>query len=1569
MTPRVSVALADEIDDPYLVNVIELEDGTVIDERVCPLPPPDTRMPAVADDELRQAAGSLTEVPAYDWCYGCSATSAAMLFGYYDRNGYPNMYAGPANGGLCPLDNSTAWDSGVSPLSATRQGYDGLALRGHVDDYWYSMNSTTDPYFGNWTEHGYADCTADYMGTSQWENWSNYDGSTTFFYYPNNSPIYDYVGHETSGQRDGCHGMRLFAESRGYAVVQNYNQYRYGYGGVSAGFTWNQYKQEIDAGRPVLIQVSGHTMLGVGYDGTNTVYVHDTWDHSVHSMTWGGSYSGMQHIAVTVIELEPNLAAPLVTTGSADTIADTTATLWGSISTDGGETCEGRFLYGTESGVYAGDTVWSGSYETGDDFSAAITGLDKGTLYYFVAEARNNTGSDQGSEEQFVTRPDAPTGLSGLATGPYSIDLSWTRGEGAGNTQVQRKAGAFPTSRTDGVTVYLGAASSASDSGLDPNTTYYYRAWSEAADGDQWSSGYDETSATTDGEGPVAATAAASSVSADGATLNGSVTDDDGEPCQYRFEYDTDSGEPYGSATTWTGSASTGQPFGESVSSLTPGTLYHFRAQLTNSTGTGSGEELTFTTLPLAPESLVAQSNGPDSIRLTWTHGQGADGVSIVRKTGGYPVDRGDGTEVYLDSGTLFIDSGLVQSTTYYYRAWSYHEASSQWSADYASSSAVTETSGTPIASVSPPSFDVQLEPGETTDYSLTVENSGDGTLSFTIGESVPPASQEPSARFAAYSATDVESWTVSSSQVSELIVKFKDVLSETSSAAVHESLDATVERRSTPGRFEIVSVPDGYGADELARAYLQSGLVAYVEPNYARRAAWVPDDPLFGLQWHLDKVNAQNAWDYRQGASSDVTVAVLDTGIAYEDFGPYQIAPDLAGVGFVPGFDFVNGDSHPNDDDGHGTHVCGTIAGATDNGIGVAGLAHGASIMPVKVLDSNGVGTVAQLADGIYYAVDHGADIINLSVSGEGTSQTEADALAYAYSHGVTVVCAAGNDYLTGNDPQFPAAYDAYCIAVGATRYDDARAPYSNTGSYVDIVAPGGDLSVDQNSDGHPDGVLQQTFDSGLTSFDYQWWQGTSMACPHVAAAAALVLSENRNLEPDAVRAVLQDSAVDLGAPGVDDAFGHGILDVAAAMDAVSGVVWLDESPKQGTVDPSTSAEVTVSVDSSGLADGDYTCDIVVGTNDPANDPIEVPFTLRVRTIAIPSVTTGDASSVEETTASLHGTLDDDGWEECEYRFEYAEVSGGPYAATSWTGSLGDGEPFSEELSGLLPGTTYYVRACARNSVGTGYGEELSFTTKPEAPTSLTATPDAQFPYYRIGLTWSSGDGAARTIVRGKIGSYPTDTEDGYLVYEGSAEECSDSGLQELTDYYYRAWSVVDDCLGQPLLSDGNAQATATTGESPDTEVLVVELQAGWNMVSVPLSMPDMSPEWLFPDADAVYRWDPSTRTYAVPDVIEPEVGYWVASPTTDTLVFEGIPVSSWSSPVESGWNMVGSAHGGLVDFSEPEDSPDGSVESGAYHWNAQSKIYELGSDIEPGWGYWIMAATQSMLSMTAVS
>ncbi|MFH2124017.1 MAG: C39 family peptidase [Pseudomonadota bacterium] len=287
-----------------------------------PSPPPGFELQRTVVSSLPkpdiQAGINILNTPAFSWSFGCSATSAAMIAGYYDRTGYNNMYTGPTNGGIMPLDNSSwpSWTDSYGdtraqcPLSATHNGLDNRTTRGHVDDYWIGYGASgPDPWSTNgWLEHTKGECTADYMNTNQWVNpvdgW-NTDGSTVFYHYADSQKFNcaDYVTfpYDTRGDL----GIKKFYESRGYTVTECYTQHTDN--SVTGGFSFADYKAEIDAGRPVMFHVTGHTMVGVGYDdSSNLMYIHDTWDYSTHTMTWGGSYSGMTQYAVTIVKLTPN---------------------------------------------------------------------------------------------------------------------------------------------------------------------------------------------------------------------------------------------------------------------------------------------------------------------------------------------------------------------------------------------------------------------------------------------------------------------------------------------------------------------------------------------------------------------------------------------------------------------------------------------------------------------------------------------------------------------------------------------------------------------------------------------------------------------------------------------------------------------------------------------------------------------------------------------------------------------------------------------------------------------------------------------------------------------------------------------------------------------------------------------------------------------------------------------------------------------------------------------------------------------------------------------------------------
>ena len=313
----------------------------------------------------------------------------------------------------------------------------------------------------------------------------------------------------------------------------------------------------------------------------------------------------------------------------------------------------------------------------------------------------------------------------------------------------------------------------------------------------------------------------------------------------------------------------------------------------------------------------------------------------------------------------------------------------------------------------------------------------------------------------------------------------------------------------------------------EAAQAFVRPELAAPTDESDAEatRGNYRPNDPYYKHQWHLDQIQLPQAWTRSQGEG--VVVAVIDTGVSFRSEGRFVLAPDLAATRFVAGRDFVDNDDQPQDAHGHGTHVAGTIAQSTNNALGVAGVAPGASIMPIRVLDRRGAGSWGRVAAGIRWAADNGADVLNLSLGGGIPSRAIQNAINHAHRKGVVVVAAAGN---TGRGRvQFPGACKN-TIGVGAVRFDETLSFYSSYGNHLDVVAPGGDTRVDQNGDGMADGVLQNTRVQGDPGrHDYLLYQGTSMAAPHVAGVAALLKAEGVK-SPDAVERILRRTAKDKG-------------------------------------------------------------------------------------------------------------------------------------------------------------------------------------------------------------------------------------------------------------------------------------------------------------------------------------------------------------------------------------------------------------------------------------------------------
>jgi serine protease len=413
-----------------------------------------------------------------------------------------------------------------------------------------------------------------------------------------------------------------------------------------------------------------------------------------------------------------------------------------------------------------------------------------------------------------------------------------------------------------------------------------------------------------------------------------------------------------------------------------------------------------------------------------------------------------------------------------------------------------------------------------------------------------------------------------------EVIVKYAGDVDRAARSDVQEET-GTGKVEPLGGDSRKLEILDGDSVRETVAELRSSPKIAYAVPNYiAHAAAFFPNDPGPGgqpgdwikFQWNFfgpASLNAPDAWSLAAAAGAPggrgAVIAVLDTGVAFETRKRFRRAPDLSAHTFVRGYDFVANDPYPNDLNGHGTHVAGTVAERTNNAFGLTGLAYGAKIMPLRVLDSRGEGDAATISRAIRYAGRKHADVINLSLEFD-SSVTASEipdivrAVRYAHRKGSLIVAAAGNQADTA------VAYPArtlHVISVAATTEHLCQAEYSNTGRGLDVAAPGGGFDAPntdnpgdlQNCDPSTGGrdILQQTFVRGYRAFGYPLdYEGTSMASPHVSATAALIIATGRlgaNPGPDAVEHRLEETTRDLGPPGYDDRYGFGLIDAAAAL------------------------------------------------------------------------------------------------------------------------------------------------------------------------------------------------------------------------------------------------------------------------------------------------------------------------------------------------------------------------------------------------------------------------------------
>lgn len=350
-----------------------------------------------------------------------------------------------------------------------------------------------------------------------------------------------------------------------------------------------------------------------------------------------------------------------------------------------------------------------------------------------------------------------------------------------------------------------------------------------------------------------------------------------------------------------------------------------------------------------------------------------------------------------------------------------------------------------------------------------------------------------------------------------EVVVRFSP---RPDQAALQHMLHATDAKIKRDFGTSMIIKSNTKTTDQLMKYFAEHPDSMYAEPNYLLLPNRRPNDSMYGrYQWNLPMIGMEKSWEISQG-SSDVIVAIVDTGIDMKH-------PEFNGK-LVDGYNVIADNKRPMDDNGHGTHVAGVIAAKTNNKNGIAGMSWNSKLMPVKAIGADGSGTAFDIAQGIIWATDHGADVINLSVGNYTSSAELKNACRYAFDHNVVLVAATGND--NTDQPGYPAAYSEV-MGVSAIDHNKRRADFSNFGDYVDVVAPGVDIA------------------STYIYSDYAALSGTSMACPHVSALASLIRSVHPKMKNTQVMEIIRHTAQDLGRKGKDPMFGYGMINVNAAL------------------------------------------------------------------------------------------------------------------------------------------------------------------------------------------------------------------------------------------------------------------------------------------------------------------------------------------------------------------------------------------------------------------------------------
>lgn len=417
--------------------------------------------------------------------------------------------------------------------------------------------------------------------------------------------------------------------------------------------------------------------------------------------------------------------------------------------------------------------------------------------------------------------------------------------------------------------------------------------------------------------------------------------------------------------------------------------------------------------------------------------------------------------------------------------------------------------------------------------------------------------------------------------QTDTILVKFKpEVQPPTREKKLDKVAVGRVEKLRRLPVYKIRVKPEEFS--QKIKELNKDNQIDYVEPDQFISALITPNDPFYDEQYGLLIIKAPQGWDLEIGSSNEIKIAVVDTGVQLSH-------PDLAGK-ISGGYDFINNDSVADDDHGHGTHVAGIAASMTNNAIGSAGVSWGAKIMPVKVLNSSGFGTYSTVSNGITYAADNEARVINLSLGGYSFSQTMQAATDYAYNRGTLVAAAAGND---GDSTVIYPAGNANVLGVAATDSSDKRASFSNYNVYVDVSAPGVNIL------------------STYKGSRYAYMSGTSMAAPFASGLAALILSQNSTMDVSAVSDTITQHSDDLGATGRDNYYGYGRINAYYSLEWRPIIRFF--VPSSGSYIKGTRAVSAAVADADGIAKVEFLVDDDVKAFDT-----EAPYSTYIDTLTL---------------------------------------------------------------------------------------------------------------------------------------------------------------------------------------------------------------------------------------------------------------------------------------------------------------------------------------------------------------